>query len=191
MSATSLNVKTWKPATFSVESNGTEAVDQPVWVEAAHETPGEASVLAQEAQRVTDPDPRRDTEELRARHRTGDADEDGESRPARPHALDPGRGHGGIEADLAHDVRRVPRLGGHRGDGRPVVDERVGLGVAGDPDLRKRPAELGESLEQVDRAVERPTRLLRVACHDEDVPDVVSAQPVDDLGDLGRVCHEP
>ena len=171
VSSTSLNVNTWKPATLSPVEHRPEAVDERVGAEAAaQEAAREAAVLPQEAQRVADPDPRGHAQELRAAHGSGDADVDREPRPARPDVLDPLRGHGRVEADLARDVRRVPGLLEHRCDRRLVVDERMALRVAGDPHLGERATELVERLEQVDRAVEAPARLLGVARHDEHVP---------------------
>ena len=103
--------------------------------------------------------------------RPGNADVDRQARPSLPDVLDPLRGDRRVEADLADDVRRELRLLEHRLDRRLVVDERVALRIPGDPHLGERASELVERLEQVDRAVEAPARLLGVARHDEHVPD--------------------
>ena len=75
------------------------------------------------------------------------------------------------------DVRRVTRLGEHRRDRRLVVDQRMALRVAGDPDPLERVVEPRERLEQGGGAVERAVRLLRVAGDDEHVAHADLAQP--------------
>ena len=53
---------------------------------------------------------------------------------------DPGRDDVGVEGQVADDVGGVAALVPHRLDGEVVVDRRVRLGVAGDADVRERPA---------------------------------------------------
>src|SRR4051794_33709522 len=87
------DVKAADPLLGSRE-RGREALDQPVRVEAAglQKAGHEVAVLAQVAERLTDPDPRRDAEELRARDDARDADENRQACPTRPDIVDPRHG---------------------------------------------------------------------------------------------------
>ena len=192
VSSSSLNVKMWKPPTFSSgpPRRGCEALDQPVGAEAARaeEARDEVVVLAQVAERLADPDLRRDAHQLRPRHDAGDADEDRQLRAPRPDVVHPRDRDPRVEADLARDVGRVAGLLEHRRDRRPVVDEGVALGIAGDPDLLERVPDLVHRVERGGRALELPRRSVGIARDDEDVGDAHLRELRDQLGEVRPVA---
>src|SRR5205085_6694174 len=98
---------------------------------------------------------------------------------------DPRANHRGIEGDLADDVRRERDLVEHRLDRGVVADERVTLGIAGDPDLLKPVTELRHRAEQRGGSVERPKRLIDVAGDDEHLVDPESLDARDQLLERG------
>ncbi len=96
-----------------------------------------------------------------------------------------------VEADLADDVRGETGLVEHRLNGGLVVDERVALGVARDPDVLEAVPELGDRLQERSCAGVLACRLVRVPRHDEHVVRVDLVDPVDDLREMHAVAHEP
>ena len=147
-------------------------------------------MLAQVPERLTDTDPRRDAQELRARHRPRDADEDRQPCATSPDIVHPAHGHARIETDLARDVGGVARLLEHGGDRRLVVDQRMALRVAGDPDLLERVADCVHRIEQGRGAVVGARRLVGIAGDDEDVVHTHLRHPRYQLGEMRAVDHE-
>jgi len=64
-----------------------------------------AALVADEARRLGHPDLHRDPDELRVIHAAGQADPDRQRHPASADGTDPPGDRGGVEAELAHDVR--------------------------------------------------------------------------------------
>ena len=130
----SLNVKIWKPPTFG---RCRPRLSSSPWTSGLGV---EVAVRQASRRRIESPTPiRSETRRSFVRgNRSGKPDVDRERRASLPHCSDPRRGHLRVEADLADDVRRELLLLEHRLDRRVVGDERVALGVAGDPDLAER-----------------------------------------------------
>ena len=166
VSTTSLNVNTWKPASFGSGSASTGASPSTsgsgLKPARRRMRVAQLDVPAQEPHRLAEPDLRRDAHELGTRNSAGHADMDRQPRPSAPHLVHPRHRHPRVEADLAHDVRREASLVEHRSDRRLVRDQRMALRVAGDPDVFERMPELCHRLEQRRGAVERSGRLLGV-----------------------------
>ena len=179
-------MKTWKPATFRSSTTSAEAVDQRVGAEPAGRRKRLAKLPFLRRKRSDSPIPMRvETRRSFARLTTpGMPTKIGRRVPrAQTFSIHCAVTDGSKQIWL-DDVRRVARLLEHRRDRRLVVDQRVALRVAGDPDLLERMAELVQRLEQRRCAVERPVRLLGVAGDDEDVAHADLAQPGDELGEV-------
>ena len=104
---------------------------------AGRDQPGhQALLLGQEAGGVTDPDLGRHAEQLGPVDRSGHAEQQRELDAPEPHTVDPVLDHRGVEGQVADDLGGVLALVPHRLDGQVVVDRRVALRIAGDPDVR-------------------------------------------------------
>jgi hypothetical protein len=159
-----------------VGGDGGQLAHQPIGLELARDEPGDpVAVVAQEASRLAQPDLPRDAQQLR----TGDVprhpDPDRQVSAPATDVRDPAGDRGGVEAELADDVRGHRRLGEHRADGLLVADQVVAFRIPGDADRVELGAARPHRLEQLHGTGELAGRLGGVAGEHEQLAHAAPA----------------